>query len=237
MSVTRLSVVCACTLDVFPWRYWSFLAPTGSGKTVLFELAIIRLLNQSSSQVKCIYVAPTKVHRSSYHRITDLLNAAIPCRRCALRSFEIGVLSSKHSVSNVQNDSSLYDLNCNLLWLFLQSVGCELTGDTVQFGKSAWGEARDASVMLVLLFNCVFKNLCVIVYWCWVASQPEKSGTVWLGIGEWFFMVSFCWCSHLLRMFRRADHERILSQIQLFLVDEVGVLRTNVSSKCTRNFL
>ncbi|CAA7271574.1 unnamed protein product [Cyclocybe aegerita] len=38
-------------------------APTGSGKTVLFELAIIRTLEQNrnnSKQAKCIYVAPTK---------------------------------------------------------------------------------------------------------------------------------------------------------------------------------
>lgn len=39
-------------------------APTGSGKTVLFELAIIRMLMQSggnSNTSKCIYIAPTKV--------------------------------------------------------------------------------------------------------------------------------------------------------------------------------
>jgi hypothetical protein len=41
----------------------SFPAPTGSGKTVLFELAIIRMLvhNKNDSQSKCIYIAPTKV--------------------------------------------------------------------------------------------------------------------------------------------------------------------------------
>lgn len=41
-----------------------FTAPTGSGKTVLFELAIIKMLTQSGSgprSGKCIYVAPTKV--------------------------------------------------------------------------------------------------------------------------------------------------------------------------------
>ncbi|KAJ8469377.1 hypothetical protein ONZ45_g16911 [Pleurotus djamor] len=38
-------------------------APTGSGKTVLFELAIIRMLKQPSAerqQFKCVYVSPTK---------------------------------------------------------------------------------------------------------------------------------------------------------------------------------
>ena len=28
-------------------------------------------------------------------------------------------------------------------------IGCELTGDTVQFGKSAWGEAKNATMMFV----------------------------------------------------------------------------------------
>jgi superfamily II DNA/RNA helicase len=39
-------------------------APTGSGKTVLFELAIIRMLRQakeSGESAKCVYMAPTKV--------------------------------------------------------------------------------------------------------------------------------------------------------------------------------
>jgi hypothetical protein len=39
-------------------------APTGSGKTVLFELAIIHMLVTSSargSAEKCVYMAPTKV--------------------------------------------------------------------------------------------------------------------------------------------------------------------------------
>jgi len=40
------------------------LAPTGSGKTVLFELAMIRTLEkglQFGKPAKCIYIAPTKV--------------------------------------------------------------------------------------------------------------------------------------------------------------------------------
>jgi superfamily II DNA/RNA helicase len=40
-------------------------APTGTGKTVLFELAVIRLLqsggNGLNSANKCVYMAPTKV--------------------------------------------------------------------------------------------------------------------------------------------------------------------------------
>lgn len=40
------------------------LAPTGSGKTVLFELGIIHIMCQNrinAKQVKCVYIAPTKV--------------------------------------------------------------------------------------------------------------------------------------------------------------------------------
>jgi hypothetical protein len=38
-------------------------APTGSGKTVLFELAIVKMLmDNSSNNSKCIYISPTKVN-------------------------------------------------------------------------------------------------------------------------------------------------------------------------------
>lgn len=37
-----------------------FTAPTGSGKTVLMELAIIRTLLHSGTDSKIIYMAPTK---------------------------------------------------------------------------------------------------------------------------------------------------------------------------------
>ncbi|KAH8117083.1 P-loop containing nucleoside triphosphate hydrolase protein [Phellopilus nigrolimitatus] len=64
------------------------LPPTGAGKTVLFELALIEMLMASGhhSSLKCVYVAPTKV--------------------------------------------------C-----------CEMTGDTVQMGRSAWNVARSAKVI------------------------------------------------------------------------------------------
>ncbi|CCM03617.1 uncharacterized protein FIBRA_05759 [Fibroporia radiculosa] len=65
---------------------------------------------------------------------------------------------------------------------------CELTGDTVQFGKSAWGNARDASIII---------------------TTGEK------------------WDS-LTRNWR--DHGQILSQIQLFLVDEVHILNESRGS-------
>jgi hypothetical protein len=60
---TRLSAVC----DSVSFRLTHLdicKAPTGSGKTVLFELAIIRMLAASSNareSAKCVYMAPTKV--------------------------------------------------------------------------------------------------------------------------------------------------------------------------------
>lgn len=45
---------------------------------------------------------------------------------------------------------------CKETWIDdVLSVGCELTGDTVQLGKNAWGNARDASIMYVGQY-CVF---------------------------------------------------------------------------------
>lgn len=60
----RLSAVC-----VYPFASPFFCsdtsntAPTGGGKTVLFELALIMMLMTSGqdSTSKCVYVAPTKV--------------------------------------------------------------------------------------------------------------------------------------------------------------------------------
>ena len=73
-------------------------APTGSGKTVLFELGIIRAMNQNRNnlkQVKCVYIAPTKV--SSL--LAAHLNATTDpgSRRCALRDFAIGLQNSNLS--------------------------------------------------------------------------------------------------------------------------------------------
>ncbi|KAL6301584.1 P-loop containing nucleoside triphosphate hydrolase protein [Sparassis latifolia] len=118
--------------------------PTGSGKTVLFELAIVRMLMRvggNSGTSKCIYVAPTKALCSE------------KCRDWTTKFQALGI-------------------KC-----------CELTGDTVVFGKGAWGNAKDA--------------------------DGEK------------------WDS-LTRHWR--DYGQILSQIQLFLVDEVHILNESRGS-------
>ncbi|KAJ3970368.1 hypothetical protein EV361DRAFT_802192 [Lentinula raphanica] len=119
------------------------LAPTGSGKTVLFELAIIKMLSEARETgelVKCVYVAPTKALCSE--RYKDWANKFEP----------LGI-------------------KC-----------CELTGDTVQFGKSAWGDAKNATIIITT--------------------------------GEKWDSLTRNW----------DDHRQQLTQVQLFLVDEVHIL-------------
>ncbi|TBU35674.1 P-loop containing nucleoside triphosphate hydrolase protein [Dichomitus squalens] len=119
-------------------------APTGSGKTVLFELAIIKTLKETSGtslKSRCVYIAPTKDMQSlCTEKATDW-------------EAKFGPFGAKCS---------------------------ELTGDTVNTGRGAWGDAKDATIM-----------------------QGEK------------------WDS-LTRNWQ--DHQHILSQVKLFLIDEVHLL-------------
>ncbi|KAJ4475641.1 hypothetical protein J3R30DRAFT_3294677 [Lentinula aciculospora] len=118
-------------------------SPTGSGKTVLFELAIIKMLSKAQETgevVKCVYVAPTKALCSERYR--DWANKYEP----------LGI-------------------KC-----------CELTGDTIHFGKGAWGDAKNATIIITT--------------------------------GEKWDSLTRNW----------NDHHQQLSQIQLFLVDEVHIL-------------
>jgi hypothetical protein len=64
-------------------------APTGSGKTVLFELAMIQMLTNSSgggTAEKCVYVAPTKVCLLVSFGIYPLKGR----RHCALKGLGTG---------------------------------------------------------------------------------------------------------------------------------------------------
>ena len=64
-------------------------APTGSGKTVLFELAMIQMLIKSSGRdtaEKCVYVAPTKVCLLVSFSVYPLKKR----RRCALKRLGTG---------------------------------------------------------------------------------------------------------------------------------------------------
>ncbi|RDX56453.1 P-loop containing nucleoside triphosphate hydrolase protein [Lentinus brumalis] len=119
----------------------NMVPPTGSGKTVLFELAIVKMLRESAGtglKVKCVYIAPTK-------------------SLCTEKA------------SDWQNKFATFGAKCS-----------ELTGDTVNAGRGAWGDAKDATIM-----------------------QGEKWDSL---TRNWY------------------DHSHILSQIQLFLIDEVHLL-------------
>ncbi|KAL5476424.1 HFM1_2 [Sanghuangporus weigelae] len=117
-------------------------APTGGGKTVLFELGLIAMSMNSKHQSssKCVYVAPTK----------------------ALCSERTRDWTAKFEPLGIK---------C-----------CEMTGDTVQMGKSAWTAARTAKVII---------------------TTSEKWDSLTRG---WH------------------DHGDFLSEVKLFLVDEVHVL-------------
>ncbi|KAG1778474.1 hypothetical protein EV702DRAFT_154436 [Suillus placidus] len=124
-------------------------APTGSGKTVLFELSIIRMITDPSSTnqaAKCVYVAPTKALCTEKYKewTTKFGSLGIP--------------------------------------------SCELTGDTVVFGKGVWGDAKNARI---------------------IVTTAEKWDSL---TRNW------------------DDHSRILSQIKLFLVDEVHILNESRGS-------
>ncbi|KAF8077800.1 Sec63 Brl domain-containing protein [Lyophyllum atratum] len=66
------AVQSACFDDVFDSKENMVIsAPTGSGKTVLFELAIIKMLTESRNtdgSLKCVYMAPTKALCSERYR-------------------------------------------------------------------------------------------------------------------------------------------------------------------------
>ncbi|KAI1794644.1 P-loop containing nucleoside triphosphate hydrolase protein [Ganoderma leucocontextum] len=86
-------------------------APTGSGKTVLFELAIIKMMKETShsnQKSRCVYIAPTK--SLCTEKATDW-------------ETKFGPFGAKCS---------------------------EMTGDTVNIGRGAWGDAKDATIMQVL---------------------------------------------------------------------------------------
>ncbi|KAI0780632.1 P-loop containing nucleoside triphosphate hydrolase protein [Trametes elegans] len=140
----------------------NMVTPTGSGKTVLFELAIIQLLQQRSDaheKKRCVYIAPTK-------------------SLCSEKS------------SSWETKFTPFGAKCS-----------ELTGDTVNTGRGAWGDAKDATIMLDP--SCAARPLTLI----------PLSGEKW---------------DSLTRNWQ--DHCHILSQIQLFLIDEVHLLNESRGS-------
>ncbi|KAG1903838.1 uncharacterized protein F5891DRAFT_1208495 [Suillus fuscotomentosus] len=141
-------------------------APTGSGKTVIFELSIIRMVTDPSSTneaTKCVYVAPTKA-----------------------------LCTEKYKEWNAKFGS-------------LGIPSCELTGDTVVFGKGVWGDAKNARIIVTTASFQSAHGLKTLL----TISQAEKWDSL---TRNW------------------DDHSRILSQIKLFLVDEVHILNESRGS-------
>ncbi|KAH9857195.1 P-loop containing nucleoside triphosphate hydrolase protein [Lenzites betulinus] len=89
------------------------------GKTVLFELAIIKMLKQSAvagDRGRCVYIAPTK-------------------SLCTEKS------------ASWQNKFTTFGAKCS-----------ELTGDTVNAGRGAWGDAKDATIMYGEKWDSLTRN-------------------------------------------------------------------------------
>jgi hypothetical protein len=122
-------------------------APTGSGKTVLFELAMIRFLEMNcDDDSRCIYIAPTKAScKASRTNSTDEQNILSG----ALLGEVQGLVSkvSKHWDQMYVHDAIL---PIKLTTQPPLIPGCEMTGDTESYGKGAWAEARGAKIMSVL---------------------------------------------------------------------------------------
>ncbi|KAH9180405.1 P-loop containing nucleoside triphosphate hydrolase protein [Lactarius sanguifluus] len=141
-------------------------APTGSGKTVLFELSMIHMLFTSAgrgSAEKCVYMAPTKPEK------------ALCAERTRDWTEKFGSLG----------------IRC-----------CEFTGDTVQPNKSVWGDVKGANIMLSA--HGIPDIFCV------VPTIHQR----YYGDAEKWDSLTRNW----------STHSQLLSQIQLFLIDEVHIL-------------
>ncbi|KAI6045611.1 hypothetical protein EDC04DRAFT_2888628 [Pisolithus marmoratus] len=84
---------------------------------------------------------------------------------------------------------------------------CELTGDTLAFGKGIWGEARNAQIMYAFL------------HLTHLLLEPQRVKSRVTTAEKW---------DSLTRNW--TDHSKILLQIQLFLVDEVHILNESRGS-------
>ncbi|KAF8517515.1 P-loop containing nucleoside triphosphate hydrolase protein, partial [Hysterangium stoloniferum] len=79
-------------------------APTGSGKTVLFELALIRMFMQkNSSDVKCVYMAPTKALCSERFRDWTSKFEPVGIKCCELTGDTVG--SGKSALGEARTSS------------------------------------------------------------------------------------------------------------------------------------
>jgi ATP-dependent DNA helicase HFM1/MER3 len=91
----------------------------------------------TNKAVKCVYVAPTKV--SLYlvlRQILFMLTQALCTEKHKEWTSKFGGLGI-HSLWR----------NNFLIFPSYHESGCELTGDTVVFGKGVWGDAKNAQIM------------------------------------------------------------------------------------------
>lgn len=108
-------------------------------------------------------------------------------------------------------------------------AGSQLTGDTVVFGADVWGDAKNSSIMFVVSF-CFHADLlsdggrvttvsrqAAHVFKHTLIHTSARNGIVSLGIGNRILLLVSCISLTMLRN----DYDHILSQIELFLVDEV----------------
>lgn len=95
------------------------------------------MVTDPASTAKCVYVAPTKVMLM----FTPALNFSY---------VNSGTLYGKTQGMDLQIWRSR-DTKFVMQWFqdisSFHESGCELTGDTVVFGKGVWGDAKNAQIM------------------------------------------------------------------------------------------
>lgn len=107
---------------------------------MIFELGILDMLVSSGhhSIDKCVYVAPTKVrfgHDGGMCKWTNRVSEALCSERMRDWTEKFEPLGIKCAFPHSRGI------------IYSSFAGCELTGDTVDFGRTAWKEARTAKIM------------------------------------------------------------------------------------------
>lgn len=103
----------------------------------------------NGKSVKCIYVAPTKVRGASAWSATAggaMVLTSRP-RLQALCSEKYREWTMKFATLGVNCERKSPAPIHLFIFVHRPESGCEMTGDTVQYGKAAWGSARDATIM------------------------------------------------------------------------------------------
>lgn len=197
-------------------------APTGGGKTVLFELGLIDVLKSAGHQsdFKCVYVAPTKV-RYDFNQ----------SHLCTLE-FLLGIVLGTHQGLDGEIWTSRHQM-----WdsLFLREIRLHDFIRLWNDGRHHWNgkecmvccQECENNVRWLLSDNSTIDRVLIQNYYG-MAVVPggssflmglhfrAKNGTVLLVAGK---QLTPWWTTVLIYRFRH-DHGDLLSQIRLFLVDE-----------------